>query len=185
MVLSENKDGSFLTKDIPMIRMVYRLPKSEFPLNTTIELLTSYTHGSEKRKLWDKGVKEYKIVEGDDSNGILYTCMNAPIKLISERDMVDKKADFFENGDFYSFSTSTEDVIYEQVENVTRIVDYVSITYITMDENDYIFKTLSQIDIKSSFAAMSKNLLPRKLKTWYSDLKTAMQNDYANAAKSE
>lgn len=185
MILSENKEGSFITKDIPLIRMIYKIPKSEFPLNTTIELISKYTHGSENRKKWDKGLKDYKIIEGDDANGILYSWMNSPIKLISERDCVDKKADFIENGDFYSFATSTEDVVYDQVENVTRIVDYVSFVCITMDETYYIFKTLSQIDIKSSFAAMSKNLLPRKLKTWYSDLKNVMKNDYENVKVSE
>ena len=185
MILSENKEGSFITKDIPVTRMIYKIPKSEFPLNTTIELISSYTYGVEKRKKWDKGLKDYKIIEGNDVNGILYSWMTSPIKLISERDCVDKKADFFEGGDFYSFMTSTEDTVYDQVENVTRMVDYASMICITMDESDYIFKSISQIDIKSSFAAMSKSLLPRKLKTWYSDLKNAMKDDCENVQVSE
>ena len=178
MILSERKDGSFLSKSIAITRMSFKIPRSDFPANTTVEMIASYTHGSTNRKNWDKGVKDYKIIEGDDFNGILYVWMNAPIRLISERDLIEKKADFFVNGDFYSFSSSTEDSIYEQVDQVIRMVDFCSIFYISVEDDYFIFKTLSQIDIKSNFAAMAKNLLPTKLKKWYTDLKAAINEDH-------
>ena len=185
MILWERIDGSFLSKTIPLTKMCFKIPRSDFPANTTVKIIASYTHGSQNRKKWDKGLKEYKIIEGDDFNGISYAWMNAPIKLISERDLIEKKADFFIDGDFYSFSSSTDDSIYEQVDQVTRIVDYCSIFHISMEDDYFIFKTLSQIDIKSSFAPMAKNLLPRKLKTWYSDMKAAINKDYEETLNKE
>lgn len=185
MILSERKEGSFLTKSIPLTRMSFKIPRSDFPANTTVEMIASYTHGTANRKKWDKGVKEYKIIEGDDFNGILYTWMNSPIKLISERDLIEKKADFFIDGDFYSFSSSTENSIYEEVDQVTRILDYCCIFYISVEDDYFIFRTLSQIDIKSNFAPMAKGLLPRKLKLWYSDLKTGMNKDHEEAVNKQ
>lgn len=46
---------------------------------------------------------------------------------VSERDVVDKRYDFYENGIYYDFSSSVKDDLIPLEDDVMRITDYCSV----------------------------------------------------------
>lgn len=111
MTFHMRKNGSIFSIEFPTIRMHYTMNKSEFPVNTKIKDLCIYMNSPAMRRTWDKAIKEYNIIKGNEEIYILYTVMKSPVFIISERDMVMKRIDFFHGNDFYFFSRSIEDPV--------------------------------------------------------------------------
>jgi hypothetical protein len=77
---------------------------------------------SEKRIKWDKTIRKYKIKERINSEVYLlqYICKS----LVSERDVADKRYNFYANGIYYDFSSSVKDDLIPVEENVIRITNH-------------------------------------------------------------
>ena len=63
----------------------------------------------ETRKGWDKGPKDFINLQGDDENSVFRLCYHSPFFLISERDCVDKRIQFYHEGLSYDFSSSVDE----------------------------------------------------------------------------
>lgn len=87
-------------------------------------------------------------IEGDDSNYILYSHYNSPIFFISERDVLDKRAEFTHDNIYYCLSTSVDDEIKPIEENVIRIKSFINLFVIQEDEQFFHFKGFNQVDMK-------------------------------------
>lgn len=104
------KNGSIIKEEIPIIRMSYFIPKKELPEQITLEDLSLYMSSPQKRKEWDDQMKDYILIEGTDTDGVVYLWMKKPAMIISERDMVEKIYSFRANDNvYYSFSSSVND----------------------------------------------------------------------------
>lgn len=172
MHLTFKQSGSFLNNKFPLIRMTLFIPKSEFKEGTTIKILDQFINNPEKRPKWDVTLKEYRYLEVTDIYSILYSLMKKPNMFISQRDMIDKKIDFYANNRFYSFATSTPDELQPATKEVERAIDYISGYSIYEDESNFYFRSISQVDFKlPSVTSVMKFTLPPKLKEWYANLK--------------
>ena len=168
-----NQSGSIFNSEFPMIKMFYKLPKSSFTRNdVTVKVLDDYMNIPEKRLKWDKSIRHYKIVERQNNEVYLlhYIC-KSPMLFVSERDVVDKRYDFYENGIYYDFSSSVKDDLIPLEEDVMRITDHCSVCKI-YEENDYFnIISITQVDTKFNVpAAMLSVQLPVKYKDWYDSM---------------
>ena len=164
--------GSIFCSEFPMIKMFYKIPKSVFTREgVTVKIIDEYMNIPEKRLKWDKSIKDYKIVERHNEEVyILYYLCKSPMLFVSERDVVDKRYDFYVNDIYYDFSSSTKNDIYP-VDDIVRITDHCSVCKI-FEENDYFnIISITQVDTKFNVPpAMLSVQLPIKYKDWYDSL---------------
>ena len=178
LILS-SKDSSFLTKNFPLIKMEYKIPKKEFDKDIGIEDIVNTLKDFKNRILWDENIKEMEIMEEFDNSFIIHTSYNKPIFFISERDIIEKKVDFYFNNKYYSYSSSVSDELnekYKENEDVMRILNYISVYIIEEDEENFYFKSLNQLDYKMNIPNTLMNItLPMKILNWYKKLEKAVK----------
>jgi hypothetical protein len=97
---------------------------------------------------WDKSVKKITTLHKTESFSIVKTHLNSPFFLISERDAIEKKIQFYFNRIFYDFSSSIEDEKFKSEKNVIRCTNFINISLIAEDEEFFHFISLNQTDIK-------------------------------------
>ena len=165
--------GSIFCSEFPMIKMFYKIPKKVFTREgVTVKIIDEYMNIPEKRLKWDKSIKDYKIVERHNEEVyILYYLCKSPMLFVSERDVVDKRYDFYVNDIYYDFSSSTKNDIYPVEDDIVRITDHCSVCKI-FEENDYFnIISITQVDTKFNVPpAMLSVQLPIKYKDWYDSL---------------
>ena len=178
LILS-SKDSSFLTKNFPLIKMEYKIPKKEFDKDIGIEDIVNTLKDFKNRILWDENIKEMEIMEEFDNSFIIHTSYNKPIFFISERDIIEKKVDFYFNNKYYSYSSSVSDELnekYKENEDVMRILNYISVYIIEEDEENFYFKSLNQLDYKMNVPNSIMNItLPMKIINWYKKLEKVVK----------
>ena len=184
MTLFINEKGSFINPEVNLIKMIYWIPKSNFPLNATIKEIAEYVNDPVKRVKWDTSLKKFEIISQNGKSYLLHTWMNKPVFFISERDFIEKKIDFECGGIFYSFSSSIKDELFQKIPNVERVTNYMSTFQISEDKDRFYFKTLNQIDYKMKTPrSLLSYTLPSKLKEWYSNLAAQMNKDHSMSEK--
>ena len=181
LIISVKSDGTFINNEFQIVRSTFTAPKNTLPPNINIETIAYYLIFEKKRNEWDPQIKEYKCVEGEEQNGLLYNKTKSPMIFVSERDVIDKKFDFMNNGSYYLFESSVNDDLYPVEKNVVRTVDIIFITQIYEDENNIYFKNLTQMDAKVNVPQMFVNTtLPNNITNYYTGGIKAMNNDYEN-----
>ena len=174
-----NKKGSIFNKDFPAIKQINKISKNEFPKGTTIQVLDFYMNNPEIRLKWDKSLKDYKIIEGDKNKYILHYICKSPMIFVSERDVIDKRYDFYSNNAFYDFSSSTNDNFLPEGKNIVRINDICSIFKMYEDGDDFKFMSITQVDTKMNIPpSMYSITMPGKLKEWYDKLKNYIKDNF-------
>ena len=164
------ESGSIFSSEFPMIKMFYKIPKSIFTRSgVTVKLIDDYMNDPEKRLKWDKTIRHYKIVERQNNEVyLLHYIIKSPMLFVSERDIIDKRFDFYQNDIYYDFSSSVKDDLIPIEEGVMRITDHCSVCKI-YEENDF-FNIISITQVDSKFnvpPAMLSVQLPIKYKDWY------------------
>ena len=177
------KSGSIFCSEFPMIKMFYKIPKSVFTREgVTVKIIDDYMNIPEKRIKWDKSIRDYRIVERHNKEVyILYYICKSPMLFVSERDVVDKRYDFYVNNIYYDFSSSTKDDIIPVDDDIVRITDHCSVCKI-FEGNDYFnIISITQVDTKFNVPpAMLSVQLPIKYKDWYDSLVNEINNDNGN-----
>ena len=171
------ESGSIFSSEIPMIKMFYKIRKSEFKIkNVNIKLLDEYMNIPEKRLSWDDSIRHYEIIEKAKSNDneevyLLHYICKSPFMFVSERDVVEKRYDFYENDIYYDFSSSVNDDYISKDSSIVRIIDHCSL-YKMYEENDYFnFISITQVDTKSNLpSSLINSALPTNYKKWYDSL---------------
>ena len=164
------ESGSIFNSEFPMIKMFYKIPKSAFTRNgVTVKLIDDYMNVPEKRLKWDQSIRYYNIVEKiNDEVYLLHYICKSPMLFVSERDVVDKRYDFYVNGIYYDFSSSVNNNIVPIDDDIVRITDHCSVCKI-FEENDFFdIISISQVDTKFNVPpSMMSVQLPIKYKDWY------------------
>ena len=142
--------GSIFNSEFPMIKMYYKIPKSAFnKKDINVKTIDKYMNEPEKRLKWDNSIRDYKIVERVNSEVYLlhYIC-KSPMIFVSERDVVDKRYDFYEGEIYYDFSSSVKDDLIPLEEDVMRITDHCSVCKIYEENDNFNIISITQVDTK-------------------------------------
>ena len=167
------ESGSIFSSQFPMIKMYYKIPKSSFTRqNVTVKLIDEYMNDPEKRLKFDNTIRAYKIIERVNTEVYLlhYIC-KSPMIFVSERDVVDKRYDFYEGEVYYDFSSSTKDDLIPLDENIVRITDHCSVCKILEDNDGFNIISITQVDTKFNLPPTVMNTqFPTRYKEWYDAL---------------
>ena len=167
------ESGSIFSSQFPMIKMYYKIPKSSFTRqNVTVKLIDEYMNDPKKRLKFDNTIRAYKIIERVNTEVYLlhYIC-KSPMIFVSERDVVDKRYDFYEGEVYYDFSSSTKDDLIPLDENIVRITDHCSVCKIFEDNDGFNIISITQVDTKFNLPPTVMNTqLPTRYKEWYDAL---------------
>ena len=172
--------GSIFSDEIPMIKMYYKIEKSVFnKKDIDIKTIDKYMNEPEKRLKWDKSIREYKIIERQNEEVyLLYYICKSPMIFVSERDVIDKRYDFYSDGIYYDFSSSVKDDLKPIDEEIVRMTDYCSLCKIYEEKDNFIIISLTQIDTKYKMPdALLSVQLPLKYKEWYDSLINAINEE--------
>jgi hypothetical protein len=164
------ESGSIFSSEFPMIKMFYKIPKSAFTKkDVTVKLIDDYMNNPEKRLKWDKTIRYYNIVERHNEEVyLLHYIIKSPMIFVSERDVVDKRYDFYEKDIYYDFSSSVNDDLVAIEEGVVRITNHCSVCKIYEEEDSFSIISITQVDSKFNVPpAMLSVQLPIKYKDWY------------------
>ena len=160
--------------------MYYTIPKSAFTRkNVTVNMIDEYMNEPEKRLGFDKTIRVYKIIERINKEVYLlhYIC-RSPMLFVSERDVVDKRYDFYEGDIYYDFSSSTNDDLITLDEGIVRITDHCSVCKIYEENDEFKIISITQVDTKFNLPpAVMSTQLPTKYKEWYDALVNQINND--------
>jgi hypothetical protein len=168
-----NNSGSIFNQKIPVIKMFYKIQKSSFTRkDVTVKTIDEYMNVPEKRLKFDTSLKDYQILERkNDEIYLLHYICKSPMMLVSERDVVDKRFDFYENDIYYDFSSSVNDDLISKDKSITRMFDHYSVCKIYEDNDNFHIISISQIDSKFNMPpALLSVQLPTRYKTWYDAL---------------
>ena len=167
------ESGSIFSSQFPMIKMYYKIPKSSFTRqNVTVKLIDEYMNDPEKRLKFDNTIRAYKIIERVNTEVYLlhYIC-KSPMIFVSERDVVDKRYDFYEGDVYYDFSSSTKDDLIPLDESIVRVADHCSVCKIFEDNDGFNIISITQVDTKFNLPPTVMNSqLPTRYKEWYDAL---------------
>ncbi len=183
LTLSIKSTGSFITDEFQVSKNVYIANKNSFPKNTSIKMISKYMLNTKERMNWDPQLKSYTLIEGSEEGKeikcILHNWTKSPMFLVSERDCVDKRYDFFHEGIFYSFESSVNDDYIPLDEKVTRINDIIFIQQVYEENENIIFKAVTQMNAKVSLPqAIINATLSGKLLDFYKGVIDAINRDF-------
>ena len=174
------ESGSIFSSNFPMIKMFYTIPKTSFTRDdVTVKLIDDYMNIPEKRLKWDNSIRDYKIVEKyNEEVYLLHYICKSPMLFVSERDVVDKRYDFYENGIYYDFSSSTKNDLVPIDEDIVRIDDHCSVCKIFEENDGFNIISITQVDTKFNVpSSMLSVQLPIKYKDWYDSMVKEMNNE--------
>ena len=185
LVIAVNSNGSFLSNQFQVVRSIYTVNKNIYPPNTTIRMISKYLNYINERSSWDPQLKLYKIIEGSEEGKevkcIVQNWLKSPMFLVSERDIIEKRYEFYHEGRFYSCECSVNDDYYPLDNKVTRINDIMFIEELYKENDNIILKAITQMNTKVNLPQTIMNAtLPTKLSDFYKGLANAMNNDYEN-----
>ena len=183
LVIAIKSNGSFLSDQFQVTRNIFTINKNNLPKNTSIKMLFKYMLNVTERNSWDTQFKLYKVIEGSEEGKepkcILHNWMKSPMFLVSERDIVEKRYDFFHNGKFISCESSVNDDYIPLEENVTRINDIISMHEVYEENDNFVFRALTQLDAKVNLPQVIINTtLSGKLSNFYNGIINAINRDY-------
>lgn len=183
LFISIKSNGSFISEQFQVTKSIYIVNKNEVPKNTTIKMLARYMVNVKERNSWDTQLKSYKIIEGSEEGKevkcIIHNWTKSPIFLVSERDIVEKRYDFFHDGAFYNYESSVNDDYYHLEEDVVRITDIICIQEIHEENDNFIFRNITQMDAKVSLPqAIINTTLSSKLTNFYKGIVDAVNKDF-------
>ena len=183
--IAVNCNGSFLTNQFQVVRSIYKVNKDIYPPNTSIRMISKYLNYIKERSSWDPQIKLYKVIEGSEEGKevkcIVQNWLKSPMFLVSERDIIEKRYEFYYEQKFYSCMSSVNDDYYPLDKKVTRINDIIFIEELYKENDNIILKAITQMNTKVNLPqAIMNATVPTKLGEFYKGLANAMNKDYEN-----
>ena len=172
-------EGTPMNSKFYLIKIIYRIKKSELKYNKDPESILDYCYDLKFRMLWDEALKGYERYEGTDNAFVICTWAKSPAFFISERETIEKRFKFKKDGAAYIMSTSIPLEIYEPKEDVVRFIDFLNMFKVYDDEEYLYLISLNQVDFKMPIPQMLINItLPSTSRSWYGNIKK-----FANSVK--
>ena len=172
LTISIRYEGTPMNDKFYIIKMIYKLNKSELKYNKDTESMMDYCYDDKIRMLWDDALKLYEKYEGNNTNFIACTWGKSPIFFVSERESIDKRFRFNRGNSTYIMGTSIPLELYPPKKDVVRFVDLINLFKIADEGEEIVFTSLNQADFKMAIPQMLINVtLPMTSKTWYANVK--------------
>ena len=117
--------------------------------------------------------------EGKEVKCLVHNWMKSPMFLVSERDSIEKRFEFCNEGKYYIFESSVNDDYYPLDEDVVRITNFIFIQVI-YEENDNIdIEGLTQVDHKVNLPmTVLIPTIPGKTLDYLNGLQGGINKDY-------
>lgn len=172
-------DKNELSKDTTIIRIEIIEQKNLFKKKIpSIEELVDAILVPKIRLQWEINFNVYNIIQKINDNTEIIRSVSIPqLTMISEREFIDKRTHFFQDGVFYSFSTSVPDDLFPSIklndkgDVPVRVTDYLGILTIKEDEDNFYIDSINQVDIKMSIQeALLVMSFPFKIKEYLDGL---------------
>ena len=110
-VLYSHKSGSPFSKEFFLAKSVYTVTRNTLRQDLTLQEIAKTLYQPELRLAWDKALKVLRKLEEGEEAYVIRSWMHSPMFMMSERETVDKRVEYFHNGVFYCHSNSVpEDV---------------------------------------------------------------------------
>jgi len=173
-------------------KAVYSLKKSLLPKTITMQELRKYCYDIQTRKTWDSGLVNLKLIETLNKDNkdvkknienisnndpyetnkpesyIVHSWFKSPIMFVSDREFIEKRIEFIDNGQSICFSTSVPEKYIQKNDNVVRCLNYFNIQIISQDKESFIFTFISQSDLKMLLPEKILNYtLPSSFNGWF------------------
>lgn len=145
-----SKNGSEINKEKVLIKADKTIKKSSFKsvIPTLEEFCDSITN-TEILKTYDSSLQSTEILKELGEDIVIRKCVtNKLLKIISEREILEKTYKFFENNTFYLLSTSIPDELYPPTQDKIRATNYMSLFRIKEDKDNFYFNFANQVDMK-------------------------------------
>ena len=172
-------DHNELSDNIPVIRSERIIKKSFFKKRIpNIEEFVEVLLKPELRLKFDKNFKEFEIIKKINDNAQIVRMVSTPqLTMISEREFIDKKTFFFDNGVFYYFCSSIPDELYPPKKEPVRILDYLGAMIIKEDIENFYIDSFNQVDIKMNIPEVLIVMsYPLKMKEMFDGLMDLFNN---------
>jgi len=172
-------DHNELSDNIPVLRSERIIKKSFFKKRIpNIEEFVEVLLKPELRLKFDKNFKEFEIIKKINDNAQIVRMVSTPqLTMISEREFIDKKTFFFDNGVFYYFCSSIPDELYPPKKEPVRILDYLGAMIIKEDIENFYIDSFNQVDIKMNIPEVLIVMsYPLKMKEMFDGLMDLFNN---------
>ena len=161
-----------MNNEFYLIKMIYKLPKSELKYNKDIDSIMDYCYELNLRRMWDDALKSIEKYEGNDNVYIVCTWGKSPVFFVSERETIEKRFRFNHGNSTFVMSTSIPLDIYEPKEGVVRFVDFLNLFKVSDEGENILFTSLNQVDFKMPIPQILINMtLPTTSRNWYNNIK--------------
>jgi len=165
---------SIINQNIFNLRCEAIKPKSLFKNKVpSLKEIRDAIYIPEQRLEWDKNTKSIDLLEQiDDKTVIVQSITQKLLAFISERELIEKRYEYYiGDNQYYNFASSVPDELYPPQSEPVRCTSYISVFIIKEDENNFIFDSFNQIDIKMN---VPQNLItisfPIKMKEFFNKL---------------
>lgn len=109
LVLKTRKIGSDVSSCFLLGKTTYTLPVSTFEKDVSIELISKLIYDTEERIKWDKSLKAFNKLLENENFYIVQVWIYSPVIFVSERDHIDKRINFYDDGKFFNFCSAIPD----------------------------------------------------------------------------
>ncbi|MCQ2818616.1 MAG: START domain-containing protein [archaeon] len=140
------REGSKITRTVPMMVSEYKFYKNRFKKTPSLELFRKVFLGKDLRIRWENTIKSIDILEQISPDVYISHIVSKKQLVVAERDFIDKNVEFSDGGKLYRFcATIPEDLMNK---NPNRVVSTTYFNYgIYSDEGDYfVYKNVYQND---------------------------------------
>lgn len=136
------KWGSQFESKCPIIKTKCRFKGTIDPLDFLLYL-------NEKRKDWDKNIillEEIAQISGEVT--VNHYAVKSPLLFTKSKDFVEKRIQFFEEGTYYSYSSSVPNGVLPPTDQFQRCETIFSGTILAKEEDNFVYYSFSQVDLK-------------------------------------
>jgi hypothetical protein len=181
--VSAKESGSFISGEYTVIKSIYKVNKNTYPPNTSAKMIAKYITYVKERTRWDSQLKLYEVIEGNEEGKevkcLVHNWMKSPMFLVSERDSIEKRYEFYHEGKIYIFESSVNDDYYPLDEDVIRITNFIFIQVIYEENDNIIIEGLTQVNPKVNLPqAVLIATIPNKLLDYLNGLEKGINKDF-------
>jgi hypothetical protein len=136
------KWGSPLNSTLPVMKAKYVFHEDINPVEFLSKLQIS-------RREWDKNILLLDEIKNLSSEArIVHYALKAPLFFMKNKDFVEKRILFFNNGVYYGYSSSTPNDVLPVTDQYQRCETIFSGSILTKENNSLVYFIFSQVDMK-------------------------------------
>lgn len=118
------------------------------------------------------------MIEKFSQNTSLVKTITNKVLIVSSREMIEKRFEFYSENKYYNFSSSVPDNLFSINEENVRVLTFFAINILWEDDNFFFLDSINQYDIKMNIPqAFMLISLPPKMKDFFNKLSSFVDQD--------